>query len=263
LGHGKAYQRDELELLENCARTQILGKKNSKEPDTASQARVSSVKANPKDERLALACLRACLEDNEFGLAMEIVPVLEKNFPETRKYSFWWIVMSYLYATVPTNCSTGKIPSAEDVQKQMFLKLAFAKMKMFASATKKAVGEGVKLPPKSLQSPQELLLLYRISRQSGIQGYFADAFVLDDVVGANSLSAKGEWALQLELLDFLLLTKNWAKLFAFSQKLLLGSRANSPAGQIENARGADWAVWKAYLQSALELFLEYSFTFRT
>jgi N-terminal acetyltransferase B complex non-catalytic subunit len=70
-------------------------------------------------------------------------------------------------------------------------------------------------------------------------------------VGANSNIAKGEWALQIELLNFLVLKKDWSKLFEVTAKLLSESRANNSSGKVIDARGADWAVWKAFMNPAI------------
>jgi len=111
--------------------------------------------------------------------------------------------------------------------------------------------DGVPLPIKSLQTVQELQLLYRISDNQPLESKLADAFVEDPAVGANSRIAKREWALQIELLNFLVLKKDWSKLFEITAKLLSESRANNSSGKILDARGADWAVWKAFMHPAL------------
>jgi len=111
--------------------------------------------------------------------------------------------------------------------------------------------DGTPLPAKSLQTVQELQLLYRISDNQPLESKLADAFVEDPAVGANSRIAKREWALQIELLNFLILKKDWLRLFEVTAKLLSESRANNSSGKIIDARGADWAVWKAFMHPAV------------
>lgn len=44
-------------------------------------------------------------ENIEFNLTtLQILPVLEKNFPEKRQYAFWSIVISYLWAVSHRSC---------------------------------------------------------------------------------------------------------------------------------------------------------------
>jgi len=68
----KIYKRDELELLEEAAEMALLGRQHSNTPDVVCQLRAAAVKAAPKDEKLALDCLRACINANDLGHAMEV-----------------------------------------------------------------------------------------------------------------------------------------------------------------------------------------------
>jgi hypothetical protein len=66
------YKIDELEVLEEAAEVVMLGRQFSSTPDVVCQVRVAAVKASPTDQKLALACLRACIKTNDFGHAMEV-----------------------------------------------------------------------------------------------------------------------------------------------------------------------------------------------
>lgn len=95
--------------------------------------------------------------------------------------------------------------------------------------------------------------MYKVSKQSGPTNELKDSFVLDGAVGADSSIGKGEWVLQLERLKFLITKEDWETLYKISSTLLVRSRANGPSGKIEDARGADWQVWNAFLESAKQV----------
>jgi len=83
----KVYKRDELELLEEAAEVVLLGRQYSNTPDVVCQIRAAAVKASPKDEKLALDCLRACINANDLGYAMEVsrpipAPILNMIFED-------------------------------------------------------------------------------------------------------------------------------------------------------------------------------------
>lgn len=68
----KTFQEDELELLDEAAAKVIVGRQASQRHNAVCHARAAAVKAQPKDEKLALACLRACLKVNNLDLALEV-----------------------------------------------------------------------------------------------------------------------------------------------------------------------------------------------
>jgi N-terminal acetyltransferase B complex non-catalytic subunit len=108
------------------------------------------------------------------------------------------------------------------------------------------------LSSRSLQTPQELLLFYRLLAAHGgdVEGL---RIARDERLGPMSKIAKDEWVFRRKQIDLLGKRNDWQGLFDTTYKLLSNSRANSEAGAIVDARGADWLVWKEFLRAVSEL----------
>jgi N-terminal acetyltransferase B complex non-catalytic subunit len=108
------------------------------------------------------------------------------------------------------------------------------------------------LSNRSLQNPQELLLFHRL-----LAAYGEDAegvkLCKDERLGPTSKIAKDEWIFRRKQLELLENHNEWQEIFDTTLKLLSMARANNDTGAIVDARGADWAVWKAFLRSVSEL----------
>lgn len=68
----QVFQVDELHALDAAANKALTGRRACLKSDVVCQARAAAVKANPKDENLALDSLRACLKANDLGVATEV-----------------------------------------------------------------------------------------------------------------------------------------------------------------------------------------------
>jgi len=105
---------------------------------------------------------------------------------------------------------------------------------------------------RSIQTPQELLLLHRITEALGKPeqrlGYLNDA-----TLGPESAAAKGEWQLWRFKLQLTESTKKWQELFDTSKALLRRARTADESGQLSEAGMSDWIVWEAFIRSAVEL----------
>jgi N-terminal acetyltransferase B complex non-catalytic subunit len=111
------------------------------------------------------------------------------------------------------------------------------------------------LSSRSLQTPQELLLFYRLlaAHRDDAEGL---RIFRDERLGPKSKIAKDEWVFRRKQIDILGKRNDWQGLFDTTYELLSNSRANSEAGAIVDARGADWLVWKEFLRAVLELQTE-------
>jgi N-terminal acetyltransferase B complex non-catalytic subunit len=105
---------------------------------------------------------------------------------------------------------------------------------------------------KSIQTPQELLLLHRILSTQGRLTESLDAFK-DPHLGPTSKVSKGEWVFHIKYLQLLELCGEWKELLAKSFQLLSASRIEDGDGNFPYSRGSDWVVWKALMQAVLEL----------
>lgn len=72
-------------------------------------------------------------------------------------------------------------------------------------------------------------------------------------LGPESIVAKGDWELWRKKLQLMEVSGHWQQLFETTGGLLKRARTKNDRGEIIEARMADWAVWQAYLRSALAL----------
>ncbi|RDL34632.1 uncharacterized protein BP5553_07760 [Venustampulla echinocandica] len=202
------------------------------------ELRWQCVKARPKDEDLSLKSFEACLGKGDLEHAKQISNSLEKSFPSSHAYPFWNIAAMFLYsisASYPEN------------QRKLWGSLAFAQIGKLALATKDAA-DPRKLPLRSIQTPQELLLLHRITEANGNPVQRLE-YLRDPSLGPDSLVAKGEWQLwrfKLKLLEEAYL---WKELFNTTRELLKRGRTKDESGQLVETRMCDWLVWEGFIRS--------------
>ncbi|POS84809.1 hypothetical protein EPUL_001729 [Erysiphe pulchra] len=108
------------------------------------------------------------------------------------------------------------------------------------------------LPIRSIQTPQEILLLHRIIDLSG--DLEKSKFYLDDPhLGPESSIAKGEWELWRLKLKRMNQLKIWGELFETSISLLTRARTKNANGQLSESYFSDWLVWDSLILSAAEV----------
>ncbi|KAL2064750.1 hypothetical protein VTL71DRAFT_3888 [Oculimacula yallundae] len=206
------------------------------------ELRWQCVKASPKNEDTSLKCFQACLAKNDLDHARQIANSLEKTFPKNHAYIFWNISTMFLFSLSP------KCP---EMQKKIWGGLALGTIGKLAIATKQAT-DPKQLPIRSLQSPQELLLLHRITKTYGKAEHSLE-YLQDPLLGPESAVAKGEWELWRMKLESLQKAQEWKVLFETTGSLLKRARTADASSQYAEARLSDWIVWVAYIRSASEL----------
>ncbi|RKF64168.1 Phagocyte signaling-impaired protein [Erysiphe neolycopersici] len=198
---------------------------------TIGELRWKYVKLSPKDEHLCLQALMACLSNDDFDHARQIVNVIEKNFSKNRNYIFWNLTIMTLFSLAD---------GFPDEKKKLWGSLALAQ-----------IAQGT-LPIRSIQTPQEILLLHRIIDLSG--DLEKSKFYLDDHhLGPESPIAKGEWELWRLKLKRLNQLKIWGELFNTAISLLARARTKNADGQLSEAYFSDWLVWDSLILSADEV----------
>ncbi|CZS94560.1 uncharacterized protein RAG0_04512 [Rhynchosporium agropyri] len=210
------------------------------------ELRWQCVKAAPKNEDTGLKCFQACLARNDLDHARQasqpnIANSLEKAFPKNHAYIFWNISTMFLFSMSP-NCP--------EIQKKIWGGLALGQIGKLAIATKQATDQK-QLPIRSIQSPQELLLLHRVTKAYGKVEHSLE-YLQDPLLGPDSAAAKGEWELWRMKLDSLQKAKEWDTVFETTESLLLRARTLNESSQYAEARLSDWIVWTAFIRSATE-----------
>jgi hypothetical protein len=202
----------------------------------------NAVKAKPKDEKLAVECYKACMAWKNYDFAQQIANSLERYFPENRKYAFWSLTTMALFV----NSKKG-----EKTKLDMVRKITQAKIKKLADATS-AGKDQTALPPRSIQTPQELAFLYRITKMWGSLRDI-NALLHDPALGPDSKAAKGEWWVIRTKVETLEELEEWEELFEYCLALLKKARVNVNGGSIVDARGGDWVVWQNLMAATLNL----------
>ncbi|KAF7937706.1 uncharacterized protein EAE97_007502 [Botrytis byssoidea] len=209
---------------------------------TIGELRWQSVKAYPKQEDSGLKSFKACLSERDWEHAQQIASSLEKTFPGKHQYVFWNISSLFLRST------SSDLPIEK---RTLWGRLAFGQISKLATATIQA-DKSKPLPTRAIHTPQELLLLQRIT---AAHGKLEDRlnYLNEPSLGPESIVAKGDWELWRNKLELMETSEHWQELFETTSGLLKRSRTKDERGQIIEARMADWAVWQAYLHSALSL----------
>ncbi|CAL3964286.1 unnamed protein product [Diplocarpon coronariae] len=206
------------------------------------ELRWQSVKASPKAEDTSINCFQRCLARNDLDHARQIANSLEKSFPKNRDYIFWNISTMFLFSIQP-NCP--------ETQKKIWGGLALGQMGKLANATKQAMDQK-QVSIRSIQSPQELLLLQRVTQVYGKPEQCLE-YLRDPLLGPESAVAKGEWELWRIKLGLTEKAQQWKELFEITGSLLKRSRTAGNSGKYVEARLSDWIVWDAYVRSSTEL----------
>ncbi|CAG8961090.1 hypothetical protein HYFRA_00002633 [Hymenoscyphus fraxineus] len=206
------------------------------------EARWQCVKAIPKNEDVSKKCFEACLEKNDIDHARQISNSLEKSFPSNHAYIFWNIATMFLYSVSS---------SYPEKTRKLWGTLAFAQIQKLAAATKSAA-DPKQLPLRSIHTPQELLLLHRITETLGKPEQRLE-YLQDPNLGPESVIAKSEWQLWRFKLILLGEVKSWQELFDTTQSLLKRARTKDASGQLSETGFSDWIVWDSFIRSAIEL----------
>ncbi|KAG4031438.1 hypothetical protein MFRU_009g02110 [Monilinia fructicola] len=209
---------------------------------TIGELRWQSVKAYPKQEDSGLKSFKACLSERDWEHAQQIASSLEKTFPNKHQYVFWNISSLFIRSM------SGDLPIEK---RTLWGRLAFGQISKLATATIQA-DKSKSLPTRAIHTPQELLLLQRIT---AAHGKLEDQlkYLNEPSLGPESIVAKGDWELWRNKLQLMEASEHWQQLFETTGDLLKRARTKDERGEIVEARMADWAVWQAYLRSALAL----------
>ncbi|TVY80385.1 N-terminal acetyltransferase B complex subunit arm1 [Lachnellula suecica] len=173
------------------------------------------VKSQPKNEDLSLKCFQACLGKHD----MEHAKQISTQYPEK--------------------------------QRKLWGSLALAQIGKLATATKQAP-DPKQLPIRSIQTPQELLLLQRITEALGKPEQRLE-YLNDATLGPESATAKGEWQLWRFKLNLIEAAQKWQELFDTTKALLKRARTKDESGQLAESGMSDWIIWEAFIRSAVEL----------
>lgn len=111
------------------------------------------------------------------------------------------------------------------------------------------------LSVRTIQTPQDLLLLHRIAANLGTLELRL-SYIESPMLGPDSEIANGEWEILRMKLSLMTSVKKWPELFTITSDLLRRARTKDQTGQLSEDRFSDWVVWDTFLLSASSLQLQ-------
>lgn len=202
---------------------------------TLGPLRVRAAKASPKDQNQTTRCLESCLLHWDLVSAQQIAALIDKSFPQERAFLFWNIVITHLLAI-----STQAPPE----KKKLYGMLAQKQIERAAQATEQAENKKA-LPPRSIQTEEEILLLYEIV---GTHGTAADFGKLLDSAALNPVEQlkQGRKEALMYSIKKLQRDENWQSLYEVCRDCLSVSDDN---GEL-TLQASDWEIWRLFITAA-------------
>ncbi|TQW12064.1 cytoskeleton organization protein [Cordyceps javanica] len=202
---------------------------------TLGSLRVRAAKASPKDKNQTTRCLESCLLHWDLVSAQQIAALIDKSHPQERAFLFWNIAITHLLAISPQS-----VPE----KKKLYGMLAQKQIERAAQATEQAE-DGKALPPRSIQTEEEILLLYEIV---GAHGTAAD---FDRLLQSSRFNPVEQ--LRQCRKDALFYTtkklckdENWQRLFDVCRDSL---SVSDDKGEL-TLQASDWDIWRFFITAA-------------
>ncbi|KAF5625101.1 hypothetical protein F52700_9476 [Fusarium sp. NRRL 52700] len=231
---------DAIDLLEWASQ----GLNNEEDfPETLGPLRVRLVKAAPKDMINASRCLESCLLHWDLISAQQIAAILDRTFSQERSFMFWNIAITHLLATSP---------QSPPEKKKIYGMLALKQIQRAAQLTEEVAattgGEDAKPQPRSIQTEEEILLLYDVTEKHGSKDDLAK-LVSSPVFGPLSQFRKGRKELMLRTISRYHQEEQFEAIFELCKDCLSIEEEN---GQ-PSLMAADWKVWRQFIEAAAEI----------
>ncbi|KAI7769520.1 hypothetical protein LZL87_011404 [Fusarium oxysporum] len=217
---------------------------NSEEdfPETLGPLRARLVKAAPKDKIGASRCLESCLLHWDLVSAQQIAAILDRTYPQERSFMFWNIVITHLLATSP---------QSPPEKKKLYGMLALKQIQRAAQLAEEAAttgGEDAKPQPRSIQTEEEILLLYDVTEKHGSKDDLAK-LVSSPVFSPLVQFRKGRKELMLRTISRYQQEQQFEAIFELCKDCLSIEDEN---GQ-PSLMAADWKVWRQFIEAAAEI----------
>ncbi|KAH7310691.1 putative cytoskeleton organization protein [Stachybotrys elegans] len=206
--------------------------------ETLGALRVRLVKSDPKNRPASLICLRQCLRHWDLISAQQISAILDKSFPEESNFMFWNIILTHLLATSP---------DTPPEKKKLYGALAQRQIERAAGLTEKQEKTGT-TPPRSVQTEQDILLLYHIVEAHGSPADL-EKLTSSPIFAPLEQFRRGNREVFAHCVARLHSKRDWKALFPLCKELL--SKADSY--DKESLQTCDWSLWKKFIDAASNL----------
>ncbi|KAH7238049.1 N-acetyltransferase B complex non catalytic subunit-domain-containing protein [Fusarium tricinctum] len=230
---------DGLDLLEWAA--QGLNEEDEY-PETLGPLRARLVKAAPKDKIGASRCLESCLLHWDLVSAQQIAATLDRSFPQERTLMFWNIVITHLLATSP---------QSPPEKKKLYGMLALKQIQRAAQLAEQAAtaeGNDAKPQPRSIQTEEEILLLYDVTEKHGSKEDFVK-LTSSPVFSPFVQFQKGRKELLLRTITRHQQEQDFEAIFQLCKDCLSVDDENGQPSLL----AADWKVWRHFIDAAAQI----------
>ncbi|KAI5463565.1 N-acetyltransferase B complex non catalytic subunit-domain-containing protein [Mariannaea sp. PMI_226] len=212
--------------------------------ETLGPLRVRTVKAAPKDKLSATRCMESCLLHWDLVSAQQIAAIVDRSFPSERSFMFWNIVITHHLAI-----SSQSPPEKKKLYGMLALK-QIQRAAQLAEQDEAAKGDqpATKPQPRSIQTEEEILLLYEIVEKHGSPADF-EKVVASPVFGPLVQFRQGRKELFLRIVSKYQRDKDWEAMYQLCKDCLSTTDEN---GQ-PNLMASDWSVWRQFIDAAAQL----------
>lgn len=199
-----------------------------------------AAKTKPQDLEIQMRWFTYAFEDDAWKSAQKAAMSLQSNFPKTRKYHFWAILLTYLVAVDP---------SSSDAERKLFGTLAYRMVSKAADSVPSNPKELLS-SPRAIQNAEELFLLIRIFESQDRHTEIVK--ILDSPnLGLSSRIVQNDWSLIREKLLSLEKAGLWAEGLSYARELL-----TLPSDEAERRalqERDDWNVWNLLVTATQNL----------
>ncbi|KAF5576439.1 hypothetical protein FPANT_10922 [Fusarium pseudoanthophilum] len=203
---------------------------------------VRLVKAAPKDMRSFSHCFESCLLHWDLISAQQIAAILHRTFPQDHGFMFYNILTTHLLATSPQ-------PPLE--KKKLYGMLALKQIQRAAQLAEEVAATGdedVEPQPRSIQTEEEILLLYDVTEKHGSKDDLAK-LVSSPVFSPLVQFRKGRKELMLRTISRYQQEQQFEAIFELCRDCLSIEGENGQPSLV----AVDWKVWQHFIEAATEI----------
>ncbi|KAK7425749.1 hypothetical protein QQZ08_007724 [Neonectria magnoliae] len=211
-------------------------------PETLGLLRARLVKAAPKDKISGTRCLESCLLHWDLVSAQQIAAILDRSIPQERAFMFWNIVITHMLAT-----SSQSPPEKKKLYGMLALK-QIQRAAQLAEQAETAQGNTAKPQPRSIQTEEEILLLYDIVEKHGNSGDF-EKLISSPLFCPLVQFQKGRKELALRAIAKHRRESDWEAIYELCKDCLSTTDEN---GQ-PNLMASDWTIWRQFIDAATQI----------
>ncbi|PFH56890.1 hypothetical protein XA68_15817 [Ophiocordyceps unilateralis] len=212
--------------------------------DTLGPLRVRAVKASPKDRTAATRCLESCLLHWDLVSAQQIAATLDRSFSADRAFLFWNVAITHMLST-NKQCPPEK--------QKLYGMLALKQMERAAQLTEQAktaaaADQPPTLPPRGIQTEEEIFLLYDIFETHGAAADL-DKLLASPVFGPVSQFRLGRKELFFRAVEIYRRRADWAIVLDLCRDCLSDADDKGEPTLL----ACDWRVWRHAIEAAAHL----------